>query len=77
VKVNIIVPTLGLEQIFEGTQQPIAKNGITNGLHPSTWEFTGPAVGKLHLKGVFTTTGTTSGGVKEVGFGSLQLITAK
>jgi hypothetical protein len=77
VKVNIIVPTLGLEQIFEGTQQPLAKNGITNGLHPSTWEFTGPAVGKLHLKGVFTTTGTTSGGVKEVGFGSLQLITGK
>jgi hypothetical protein len=77
VKVDIIVPVLGLEQIFEGTQQPSAKNGFTSGLHPSAWEFVGTAVGKLHLKGVFATTGTTSGKILEVGFSALQLVTAK
>jgi hypothetical protein len=78
VKVDIIVPALGLEQIFEGTQQPAATNGFTNGLHASEWKFNDPVMlGKLHLKGVFATVGTTTGVVKEIGFGSIQLITAK
>jgi hypothetical protein len=77
IKMNVALPTLALEEVFEGTQQPKITNGFTNGLHASTWEWTGSPLGKLHLKGAFTTTMALSGTAKAIGFGSIQLITAK
>jgi hypothetical protein len=77
IKMNIVLPSLALEEVFEGTQQPKIVNGFTSGLHPSSWEYAGTPLGKLHLKGTFTTTLALTGSAKTIGFGSLQLITAK
>jgi hypothetical protein len=76
VKLTWVVPGLGLESTFEGTEQPQWRNGFTNGLHMSAWEFLGAQLGKLHLRGVFSTTAEPSGTTREPGF-SMQLITAK
>jgi hypothetical protein len=77
IKFNLVVPSLGLEERFEGTQQPKITNGITNGLHPTALTWEGAALGKLHLNGTFATTAALSGSAKAIGFGSIQLITAK
>jgi hypothetical protein len=82
IKVNTVVPDLGLEEILEGSLEFNYVNGFTNGLHPSTVKQPeGEADhGQLHLRSAFASTSTfTSFGESEknVGFGALQLITAK
>jgi hypothetical protein len=60
-----------------GTLQPRLRNGVGNGLHPSSWVFEGVAVGALHALGNLADRFVPSGESKLDGFGSLQLITAK
>jgi hypothetical protein len=68
VKLTWLVPSLGLETTFEGTEQPVWSNAFGGGTHFSDWQLTGPQVGKLHLHGVFSTTAEPSGAVDENGF---------
>jgi hypothetical protein len=77
IKVNLVVPSLGLETVFEGTQRPLAVNGFSSGLHPSRWLFAGPAEGKLHLRGVYSDVMAASGEVKVSGLASLSLFTVR
>jgi hypothetical protein len=77
IKVNLVVPSLGIEAVFEGTQRPKVVDGFVNGLHPSRWSFSGPTLGKLHLRGVYADVMAASGEVKVSGFNALQLITVK
>jgi hypothetical protein len=76
VKLTWLVPSLGLETTFEGSEQMRWINGFTNGTHPSSWGPEGTQVGRLHLRGVFSTTAEPSGQTVEDGF-SQQLIQAK
>jgi hypothetical protein len=83
IKADFVVPALGLEMVFEGTQEPVLFNGFTNGLHPSVWEFTSPTshsppatLGQLRLKNAYTTAALMLGRLKMVGWG-LQLIAVK
>ncbi|HLI32774.1 MAG TPA: hypothetical protein VKU89_08565 [Solirubrobacteraceae bacterium] len=77
IRVQIIVPQLGLDLPFEGHNNPKAVNGLANGLSPSTWEFEGarseePA---LYYKKNREVKGYTYGSVKILGFEGQELIT--
>jgi hypothetical protein len=76
--VDVIVPAIGLEVTYGGTQRAKGKNGSGNGLNQSTWVFEGAASGEL----VCQTTGceakgVTYGEVKEQGFAGVQLVVNK
>jgi hypothetical protein len=77
IKANLVVPSIGMEAVFEGTQRPQLLNGFVNGLHPSRWTFTGAAEGKLHLRGVYSDVMSATGVVKVSGFQAVQLVTVK
>jgi hypothetical protein len=87
IKLNAVQPLLAFEQILEGSLQLKYKNGFTNGLHPSTWEYEGgAAAGQLHWVGHFAWAfhlapapfaNSPPNLAKNVGFGALQLITVK
>jgi alpha-tubulin suppressor-like RCC1 family protein len=77
VGLTIVVPAMAVELGVYGTLQPRLRNGVGNGLHPSSWVFEGVAVGALHALGNFADRFAPSGESKLDGFGSLQLITAK
>ncbi len=77
IKVNVIQPALGLETVFEGSQHPSGTNGFGSGLNASAWSFEGAASGRLRLSTTFATTGTTTGGVHEIGFAASELMTVK
>jgi hypothetical protein len=76
VKLTWVVPALGIEETFEGSEQPRWKSAFTSGVHPSFLEFEGASVGKLHLHGSFSTTAVPSGDNVVHGF-VMQLITVK
>jgi hypothetical protein len=71
-----VSPALGLEAVFQGSEQAVWRNPAFTGLHLANWELTGPQVGKLHLAGSFSTTATGSGGASEGGF-MAQFLTVK
>jgi hypothetical protein len=85
-KLTEVVWQLGLEHIYEGALQLKYANGFANGLHSSTWVSEGgAAAGKLHLRGNVAATFHVApldfndgpSVAKIVGFGAMQLITAK
>jgi hypothetical protein len=86
IKVNIVVPGLGLESHYEGTLRAVMLNGVKNGLSPSRWEFRGEPEGELHLLGSapgfagvldFVTSTLKNVPQHPIGFGASELFTAK
>ncbi len=69
IKVDIVQPSLALETDFQGSLRPKGKEGSAP-LSPSRWTFEGATSGNLRLTTAFATTGTTTGEVKETGFGT-------
>src|SRR6516162_3154848 len=45
IKLNLVIPLLGLERIVEGSLQVKYTNGFSNGLHPSGWTLENPVGG--------------------------------
>jgi hypothetical protein len=78
VKLTWIIPSLGLEWTFEGTEQVRWFNPGGPAVHPAVWALEEtPPLGKLHLRGAFSTTaGPPSGSGNAVG-GQMQQIMAK
>jgi hypothetical protein len=81
IKVTIAIPCIGLEVPFEGALEPIAINGVKNGLSPSKLQFQGKGgkTGFLKTKALGTgeaEIGYTIGEVASVGE-KVELITTK
>jgi hypothetical protein len=78
IKVNVVVPAAAQELVFEGTLRPDWRNGFTTGVKPSVVELSGAAdEGTLRLAGAFATSAAVTGRADAIGFGSIQLLTAK
>jgi hypothetical protein len=81
VKLTWLVPSLGLETTFEGSEQPRWQNGLGSPAHFSDWQFL-EGTSKLHLHGAFSTTADFptapgGGGQADVTGFSQQLLWAK
>ena len=72
-------PPLNVHLEYEGYLEPLAVNGVGNGLSPSSWEFEGNKKGEpsLHLRETPTTEGTVTGSVKILGYSGQELIGVK
>jgi hypothetical protein len=76
VKVDVVTPSLGLEEAFDGSLRARTLNGSGNGLHPSVVRLEGAISGRLRLSTEFADAATVVGQVNVDGFGG-ELIQLK
>ena len=72
-------PPFNLHWEYEGHLEPLALNGLGNGLSPSSWEFEGSEKGEpvLRLRETPATEGSVTGSIKVLGYSGQELLTVR